>query len=109
MSCSVLKYHLRGDFVVTSQFEAFWQFVSGKRSQIADLEDVARRCEQAHLEAWFEFLTMGHPEATQADREGAADSLAKAAADLERSQQQLGEARRRLAMFEDYLRQCSPA
>lgn len=95
--------------MVTSQFDFFFEVIQQKRAGLAALEQAERERERQQLEAWFEFMAMGHPEATDADRQIAHDRLQAAETELDQARVDLGEARRRMVIFEDYLRQCSPA
>ena len=80
-----------------------------KRAGVASRKDAEREREREQLEAWFEFMAMGHPDATEEDRQNAHERLRAAEERLIRARADLAEAGRRLVIFEDYLRQCSPA
>lgn len=95
--------------MVTDQFEFFFDLVQQKRAGVASRKEAEREREREQLEAWFEFMAMGHPEATEADRKNARDRLQSAEERLIQARADLAEAGRRLVIFEDYLRQCSPA
>ena len=95
--------------MVSKQFQFFWELVGAKRAEVSDLEAALSVRQKDQLEAWFEFMAMGHPEATDQDRQRAEELLQAAEDRLARAGDDLGEARRRLVIFEDYLRQCSPA
>lgn len=95
--------------MVTDQFEFFFDLVQQKRAGVASRRDTEREREREQLAAWFEFMAMGHPEATEEDRQNARDRLQTAEESLIQARADLAEAGRRLVIFEDYLRQCSPA
>lgn len=95
--------------MVTDQFEFFFDLVQQKRAGVASRKDAEREREREQLEAWFEFMAMGHPDATEEDRQNAHERLRAAEERLIRARADLAEAGRRLVIFEDYLRQCSPA
>ena len=95
--------------MVTDQFEFFFDLVQRKRAGVASRRETARELEREQLAAWFEFMAMGHPEATEEDRKNAQDRLRAAEAGLAEARADVAEAGRRLVIFEDYLRQCSPA
>lgn len=95
--------------MVTDQFEFFFDMVQQKRAGVASCRDAEREREREQLAAWFEFMAMGHPEATEEDRQNAHARLQAAEESLIRARADLAEAGRRLVIFEDYLRQCSPA
>ena len=95
--------------MVTSQFDFFFDVIRQKRAALAVLKEAEREREHDQLAAWFEFMAMGHPEATEQDRQSAQERLRAAEDDLVQARSDLAEANRRLVIFEDYLRQCSPA
>ena len=95
--------------MVSSKFDFFFDVIQSKRTGVVALKQAALDCEREQLEAWFEFMAMGHPDATEDDRQNAADRLQAAEARLDQARVDLAEAGRRLIIFEDYLRQCSPA
>ena len=95
--------------MVSDQFEFFFDVVQQKRAGVASRRDTEREREREQLAAWFEFMAMGHPAATEEDRQIAQDRLQAAEERLIQARADLAEAGRRLVIFEDYLRQCSPA
>ena len=95
--------------MVTDQFEFFFGVVEQKRAGVASRRETEREREREQLAAWFEFMAMGHPEAPEEDRQAARDRLQAAEESLIQARADLAEAGRRLVIFEDYLRQCSPA
>ena len=95
--------------MVSDQFEFFFDVVQQKRAGLASRRETERECEREQLAAWFEFMAMGHPEATDEDRNSAYGRLQTAEERLILARADLAEAGRRLVFFEDYLRQCSPA
>lgn len=95
--------------MVSKQFQFFWELVGAKRAGVSDLEAALSVRQRDQLEAWFEYMAMGHPEATEQDRRRAEELLEAAEDRLARAGNDVDEARRRLVIFEDYLRQCSPA
>ncbi len=95
--------------MVINQFDFFFDVVRSKQAGVIALNQAASDCEREQLEAWFEFMAMGHPDATEADRQNAHERLQAAEDRLNQAHSDLSEAGRRLVIFEDYLRQCSPA
>ena len=95
--------------MVSDQFEFFFDVVEQKRAGVASRRETEREREREQLAAWFEFMAMGHPEATEEDRQAARDRLQAAEESLIQARADVAEAGRRLVIFEDYLRQCSPA
>ena len=89
-------------------FEVYWHLVKRKHLELLELRSEKESAHRDYVEAWFEFMAMGHPEALKEDKEKASSSLQSCGAARERAILAVSEAERRLILFEECLRQCTP-
>ena len=89
-------------------FGVFWEVVERRRKRVLALEAELRERDRVYTEAWFEVIAMAHKDATPEDKAGARSNLKAANAELEAVKGELETANRRLPMYEEALRACTP-
>ena len=90
-------------------FLIFTNFVDRQRQEVADLYAEVERKDILCTEAWLMLMAMGHPDASNKDKQNAQDARQTASRELEEARQAAKEAARKLAYYEDFLKQCTPS
>lgn len=91
-------------------FLIFTNFVGRQRQEVADLYAEVERKDILCTEAWFMLMAMGgQPDASKEDKQNAKDTRKTASRELEDARRAAKEAARKLAYYEDFLKQCTPS